>query len=62
MVKVVNNCVDCPMGCIHCGREHEIEYYCDKCGSQEIELYDYYGEYLCLGCLIEKSRCEVEEC
>ena len=58
MIKVVNNCVGCAMGCIHCGKEHEIEYICDECGDEADELYEYYGEQLCLECLKARSKVE----
>lgn len=53
MIRIENECVGCPQGCKHCGLERVICYYCDECGEQAFELYDYDGEQLCESCLLE---------
>ena len=54
MIKIEDDCVGCPQGCIHCGRKHTPHFYCDKCGEEfEPEaLYDYDDEMLCTECLL----------
>lgn len=43
-----NNCVSCPQGCIHCGREKDYEVvYCDACGISEEDMYNFEDEDLC---------------
>lgn len=53
MLKYENDCVDCPQGCIQCGRNHTPHLYCDECGEDAEVLYDYDGEELCQECLLE---------
>ena len=56
MVKIhfENDCVGCPQGCIHCGRDNTpyIDLYCDECGEAFDELRDVEGEQLCDACLL----------
>lgn len=56
MVKIENQCVGCPQGCMGSGcpnRNVEV-YYCDNCGN-EIDIDELYevedGEDLCEDCL-----------
>ena len=50
--RIEDNCVGpCPMGCIHCGRSHEHNYFCDECGDEYLEeLFEYDGKELCWDC------------
>lgn len=50
--RIEDNCVGpCPMGCIHCGRSHEHNYFCDECGDEYLEeLFEYDGKELCWEC------------
>lgn len=49
---VEDNCVGpCPMGCIHCGKSHEVNLFCDECGAEyQEELFMYEGKELCWEC------------
>ena len=51
MIKYENECVGCPQGCIHCGRDKTQHLYCDRCGEDSEELYVFDGEELCEDCL-----------
>lgn len=51
MIKYENDCVGCPQGCIHCGRDKTQHLYCDKCDEDVEELYKVDGEELCEECL-----------
>ena len=51
MIKYENECVGCPQGCIHCGRDKTQHLYCDRCGADCEELYVFDGEELCEDCL-----------
>lgn len=53
MVRVENDCVGCPQGCINCGRKHVEHFYCDKCGEEDTLYESYNGEQLCRECLID---------
>lgn len=47
-----NDCVGCPQGCIHCGRQDDycvVE--CDECGACEENMYQYNGLDYCEDCL-----------
>ena len=51
MIKYENECVGCPQGCIHCGRDKTQHLYCDRCGEDSEELFIFDGEELCEDCL-----------
>lgn len=53
MVQYEDFCVDCPQGCINCGRKHTKVLYCDECKQESQELYEYEGQELCEECLLE---------
>lgn len=37
-----NDCVGCPQGCIHCGRQYDYYVFeCERCGKTSSEEYDY---------------------
>lgn len=61
MIKIENECVDCPkeIGCIGdlCPYKNVTRYYCDYC-EQESELYNFDGEELCEDC----ARARLKEC
>lgn len=48
MVVTENNCVDCPQGCIHCGRRHQKVVKCDGF------CCDNYAKY----CIDNEDYCE----
>ena len=50
--RIEDNCVGpCPMGCIHCEKSHEHNYFCDECGDEYLEeLFEYDGKELCWEC------------
>lgn len=56
--EIYNDCVGCPQGCIHCGRDVDRKiYFCDECGTTidyGENLYIYEGEELCLECYKEQ--------
>ena len=40
-----NDCVGCPQGCIHCGREDDYWVWeCDRCGKATTEYDDFIHE------------------
>lgn len=48
MREIENYCVECPQGCIHCGRDEDVEeVFCDICGSAEDTMYEWYGTDYC---------------
>ena len=53
MIKYEDDCVGCPQGCIHCGRDNTKHLYCDRCGDDVEELYNFLGEELCEECLLK---------
>ena len=53
MIKYENECVGCPQGCVHCGRDKTQHLYCDRCGEDSEELYVFDGEELCEECLLD---------
>lgn len=56
MIKIEDDCVGCPQGCINCGRRHTPHYYCDNCGDEcdptEMYRYDDDDTILCRECLL----------
>ena len=61
MQRVDDYCVNCSMGCIHCGRKHVHHFTCDGRGCDadtldgETVLYEDSGLHYCLRCLIERN-------
>ena len=53
MIKYENECVDCDLPCIDCGRKNVKHLYCDKCGDDVETLYNFLGEELCEECLLK---------
>ena len=57
MIKCENECVGCPkeMGCMgdSCPNRNVKHLYCDKCGDDVEELYNFLGEELCEECLLK---------
>ena len=57
MIKYENECVGCPkeMGCLGdgCPNRNVKHLYCDKCGDDVEELYNFLGEELCEECLLK---------
>lgn len=53
MEKIENDCCDCGMPCIDCGRKRTPHYYCDECGD-ETKLYEYEDKQLCETCLLNE--------
>lgn len=54
MIIYENNCVHCPQGCIHCGRDHQPMGVCDdkSCGAETDELfYGVDGGQYCKHCI-----------
>lgn len=55
--RIENNCVDCPQGCINCGRREQEAYFCDKCGDYAdlwTPLYRFEDKELCWECYKEQ--------
>lgn len=52
-VKIVDECVGCPQGCINCGRKHVEVSVCDWCEEYAAEFYDIDGEEVCKDCAID---------
>ena len=60
MIKYEDECVGCPpeMGCLgnSCRYKNVKHLYCDRCGDDVEELYDYDGEELCEDCLLDSIK------
>ena len=52
MIKYENECVGCPQGCIHCGRDKTQHLYCDVCKNDCETLYIEGSYELCEECLL----------
>lgn len=56
-----NHCVDCPQGCIDCGRKNVTVTVCDCCKSHSDMLYNYDGKEICRECIEENYLEEILE-
>lgn len=63
MITHENNCVDCGFPCRHddCPYYDQLAFYCDKCGDQTTDLYDYNGMQLCKHCLLDTAIIRLSE-
>lgn len=54
--KTQNECVSCGLPCLgnSCPNRHVTRYYCDDCGEEEDELYDFDGYELCERCTLKR--------
>ena len=54
--SVENQCLFCPQGCVHCGRDIPRKmYYCDKCMEYTEELYEgIHGDEICSDCYLKQ--------
>lgn len=65
--RKVSACVGCAE-CISCWRHsiYDFEFYCDKCDTENVELYDYEDEQVCRDCVVDalatKQKGECAEC
>lgn len=53
MIKTINECYDCPIPCINCGRKHMEVRICNYCQDSGAD-YQIDGEDICEACLQEK--------
>ena len=57
MIKIENECVDCPqdIGCIGniCPYLNVPRFYCDECDNED-ELFWYEDEQLCIDCIVKR--------
>lgn len=59
MIKYENECCDCAVPaypCIgeSCRRRRVPHYYCDNCGGEYEDIYEFEGEELCIECIEQK--------
>ena len=62
MVRIENGCVGCGLPCLggSCPNYRIVVLECDRCHDEVEELFDVDGEDLCLDCLKNEFRKEVE--
>ncbi len=62
MIFYENECVDCPkeIGCVgkSCPNRHVPHTRCDDCQDEDVDLFEYDNEELCIDC-IEKRLAKV---
>ena len=49
--RIENHCVDCPQGCINCGRRYVEVEICDAYGCDDYAIYITDEGYFCENCL-----------
>lgn len=56
MKYYVNDCVSCDLPCIYesCPYYNALHFRCDKCGEEDVKLYDYNGWEICEECLLKE--------
>lgn len=54
MIEYENECVGCPQGCAHCGRNIPKPYlYCDECNDPADILYEFEDKQFCAKCFMD---------
>ena len=56
MIRYENDCVDCPQGCVNCGKKKTPYLICDNCEEESVELYELDGEQLCGICVLKRLK------
>lgn len=58
-VRYEDQCCDCGLPCLgdSCKNRNVPIWYCDKCGAEDEDLYEYEGQELCLDCIREQLPC-----
>ena len=65
--RKISACVGCAE-CISCWRHshYEMEFYCDKCDTENVKLYDFEGKQVCYDCVVDalatKQKGECADC
>ena len=56
MIYYTNECVNCGLPCIFkaCPYYEVKHFKCDRCGDEDITLYNYDGEQICKDCLLKE--------
>ena len=51
-----SGCVGCELPCLHtaCPHYEETHYKCDECGEEDVTLYEFDGQELCIDCVIKQ--------
>ena len=52
-IKYENYCSDCETCSPYCNRKHVPVWYCDRCGEENVDLFDYDGQELCEECVLK---------
>lgn len=59
MIKIEDDCVGCPQGCIRCGRKKVPHLYCDSCGEECDELYKVHHDQFCKDCTLKELQIDI---
>lgn len=59
MVRMENDCVGCPQGCVaYCQLRNVPHYYCDVCGGEvdpdELHENTLDGGHICMDCIVDR--------
>lgn len=62
--RTVDGCVDCGLPCMgkSCPYWEVEERFCDKCGEETSQLYEYNGKELCEDCLLDAAKPAINTC
>ena len=58
MKYIDSGCVDCALPCLYesCPNFEVVRYRCDKCGEEDITLYEFDDLELCADCVIKQLK------
>lgn len=58
MKYYTNECCECQLPCVYetCPYYKVEHFKCDRCGEEDIKLYDYFGEEICEECLLKEFK------
>ena len=58
MMYIESGCVNCDLPCLYssCKYYEVVHYRCDECGEEDVTLYEFDGQELCIDCVAKQLQ------